>query len=196
MSIGMQVRLIDEVSGYSGFFRLRRFTLEHDRYEGGTSGPLVREVLQRSDVAAALLFDPRTDCVVMVEQFRAGVYAADCHPWIVDIVAGRIESGQSPLDAIVREIHEETGLTAEAITPIGTYFTAPHLSSERVYLYCARVDSTQAKGFHGVAAEGEDIRIVVLDRPAALHRLSTTPTALWAGLTLQWLASQPSSVLA
>ena len=186
----MKATVLEAHTVYAGFFELRRLTLEHDRYAGGATGPLVREVLHRSDVAAALLYDPVADKVVLVEQFRAGAHVAGVDPWLVDIVAGRIEAGQSPLEAVTREIAEESGLRPNAIEPIGTYLTAPHLSSERVHLFCATVDAARVAGFHGVAHEGEDIRPVVLDRAEALRLPQTRTLSLWAGLALGWLAGR------
>ena len=62
----MIVRLLKERLGYSGFFSLRRLTVEHELFGGGMSVPLEREVLERSDVAAAVLYDPVLDKFVMV----------------------------------------------------------------------------------------------------------------------------------
>lgn len=160
----MKARLIDEHIAYEGFFQVRRLTVERDSYEGAASTTVVHEVLHRSDVVAALLLDPVADRVVMVEQFRGGALAAELPPWIIDIVAGRIEPGQTPADAIRREILEESGLVVSALVPIGSYLTAPHLSSERVHLFCAQVDAARTAGTHGVRAEGEDIRPVVMTR--------------------------------
>ncbi len=184
----MKVDILEVRSAYSGFFELRRLTLQHDLYAGGKTDPLVREVLHRSDVAAALLYDPGLDKVVLVEQFRAGAHAAGVAPWLLDIVAGRIEVGQSPGEAVRREIEEETGLKPSKVEPIGCYLTAPHLSSEQVHLFLAQVDADRAAGIHGVAAEGEDIRVVVLDRADALDLPQRQPLSLWAGVALGWLA--------
>jgi ADP-ribose diphosphatase len=186
----MKARLIDEHIAYEGFFQLRRLTVERDSYEGTATATVVQEVLHRSDVVAALLLDTIADKVVMVEQFRGGALAAGLPPWITDIVAGRIEPGQSPSDAIRREILEESGLAASSLTPIGSYLTAPHLSSERVHLFCAHVDASQAAGTHGVRAESEDIRPLVMTRVEALDLLQRPSTSLWAGLALHWLAGQ------
>lgn len=186
----MKVGLLKERLGYSGFFRLRQLTVEHELFDGGMSAPLEREVLERSDVAAAVLYDPVLDKFVMVEQFRAGAYAAGLDPWLVDIVAGRIEPGQSPTETIVREIKEESGLTPLAVELIGSYLTAPHLSSERVHLFLARVDALKAIGTHGVSSEGEDIRPLVIDRSEALRLMQTQTLSLWAGLALGWAFSR------
>jgi len=179
-------------TAYTGFFELRRLTVVHDRFDGGTIGPLVREVLHRGDVVAALLYDPSADKVVLVEQYRAGAHAAGVSPWLIDIVAGRIETGQTPLDAIKREIAEESGLIATSIELIGIYLTAPHLSSEQVHLYCATVDAASVAGLHGLAHEGEDIRPLVLDSTEALGLPQTRPLSLWAGLALGWLGNTRS----
>lgn len=183
----LKAKIIEADAAYQGFFRLHRLTVEHERFDGGTTGPLVREVLHRSDVAAALLYDPAADQVVLVEQYRAGAHLAGLDPWLVDIVAGRIEAGQDALAAVRREIAEESGLTPSAIVAIGSYLTAPHLSSERVHLYCARVDAGRVAGLHGLAHEGEDIRPLVLGRAAALELERTRVLSLWAGLALAWL---------
>lgn len=148
----------------------------------------MREVLHRSDVVAALLYDPEeVDEFVLVEQYRVGGHAAGIDPWLIDIVAGRIEKGQTPIDAVTREISEETGLVPTTIEAIGVFMTAPHLSSERAYLYCATVNAKDVVGLHGVAHEGEDIRPVVIGRAEALSLLQAKPLPLWAGLALNWL---------
>lgn len=187
----LKANILETRTAYAGFFELRRLTVEHDRFDGDSSGPLVREVLHRSDVAAALLYDPSADKVVLVEQYRAGAHVAGVSPWLIDIVAGRIETGQTPLEAITREITEESGLTPESIDPIGSYLTAPHLSSEQVHLFCAMVDATQVAGYHGLAYEGEDIRPLVMQRTKALGLLKTRPLSLWAGVALSWLEKSP-----
>ncbi|MQM31702.1 MAG: ADP-ribose diphosphatase [Candidatus Accumulibacter phosphatis] len=186
----MKASILHIDAAYRGFFELRRLTVEHDLFDGGSSGPLLREVLHRSDVAAALLYDASTDKVVLVEQYRAGAHLAGENPWLIDIVAGRIEAGQTPLDTIRREIAEESGLTPTAIVPIGVYLTAPHLSSERVHLYCAAVDAGSVAGCHGLAHETEDIRPLVLARSEALAAMRTQPLSLWAGLALAWLGNE------
>ncbi|MQM34748.1 MAG: ADP-ribose diphosphatase [Candidatus Accumulibacter phosphatis] len=189
----MKAKILQSEAAYTGFFQLRRLTVEHELFDGGDSGPQLREILHRSDVAAALLYDARADEVVLVEQYRAGAHLAGENPWLIDIVAGRIETGQTPLATITREIAEEAGLTPTAIEPIGVYLTAPHLSSERLYLYCATVEAGKVAGFHGLAHEGEDIRPLVLARSAALDRLQRQPLSLWAALALTWLGNAVGS---
>jgi ADP-ribose pyrophosphatase len=186
----MKANILRQETTHAGFFELRRLTVEHDRYAGGTTGPLVREVLHRSDVAAAILYDPATDQVVLTEQYRSGAHLAGVTPWLVDIVAGRIDPNESALEAVGREIREESGLMPHKLEPIGEFLTAPHLSSEKLFLYCATVDATQATGVHGVAHEGEDIRVVVMSRAEAALLQQSRLLSLWAALALNWLAQR------
>lgn len=183
----MSAAILETDTVYAGFYQLHRVTVKHDLFAGGTTGPIVREVLHRSDVAAAILYDPATDCVVLVEQYRPGAHLAGVAPWLIDIVAGRIEPGHTPIDTIEREIREETGLTPLAIEPIGTFLTAPHLSSEQVHLFGATVDAAAVAGLHGMAGDHEDIRPVVLSRADAMTLMREHPLSIWAGVALRWL---------
>lgn len=124
-SATLLLSVLKECLEYSGFFRLRRLTVSHVLFGGGVSAPLEREVLEHGDVAAAVLYDPIRDKVVMINQFRVGAYASGLNPWLLDIVAGRIENGQSPRETIIREIGKESGLTPLSVEPIGSYLTAP-----------------------------------------------------------------------
>lgn len=187
----MKARLIESTAEFSGFYRIRRLKLDVPRFDGNAQAPLVREVVERSDVAAALLIDPIRDTLVLVEQFRVGPFAAGDAGWLTDLVAGRIEAGHTPEDTVHREVIEEAGVPCANLQRIGCFYTAPHISSERVWLYAATVDSTQVSGTHGVADEGEDIRPLVMPRADALRLLETQTLSLWAGVALRWLATQP-----
>jgi ADP-ribose pyrophosphatase len=68
--------------------------------------------------------------------------------------------------------------------------TTPGGSTETYELFIARVDSRQAKGLHGLAAEHEDIKVVVKRVPALLRmlkagRIANGPSAL----ALHWFAA-------
>ena len=56
---------------------------------------------------------------------------------------------------IQREATEEAGCAITELIPIHEYLANPGACSERVSLYCGRVDSEHVGGIHGLAAEGE-----------------------------------------
>src|SRR5262249_47999497 len=153
------------------------------------SETLNREVYDRAPVAAVLLFDPVRDAVVLVEQFRAGVYNAGGEPWLLEIVAGLTEPGESPADVARREAIEEANCTITAIERICHVYTSPGGTSESCTIFCGRVDSTSAGGVHGLADEHEDIRVLVMPRAEAVAGVAsgrminakTVIALLWLG---------------
>ena len=72
------------------------------------------------------------DAVYIVRQFR---YPFREHLW--ELPAGKLEPGEDPFPAAQRELSEETGLEAAEWTPLGTLYTSPGFSTERLYLYLA-----------------------------------------------------------
>src|SRR3546814_4580479 len=100
---------------------------------------MAREIFERGHAAAVLLYDPARDAVVLIEQFRPGAYAAGVNPWLVEVVAGIIEAGETPADVVQREAVEEAGCSVTALHPIGTFFVTPGGSSETVEIGRAHV---------------------------------------------------------
>ena len=64
------------------------------------------------------------------------------------------------------------GLELRELIPITRYFPSPGGSNEHVHLFCALVDSRGVSGIHGLAEEGEDIRVRVLSLAEARQALS------------------------
>jgi len=181
--------LLSRETCYEGFFRLERLHLRHSLFRGGMSPSLMREVVERADVAAVLLYDPRLDQVVMIEQFRVGAMADANGPWMLEIVAGMIEPGELPEQVARREAMEEAGCAIAALEPITTFYATPAKSSERSYLYCGAVDARHAAGIHGLAHEGEDIRVLPMPTDAALALLDAGAiNSAWPMIALHWLA--------
>lgn len=190
-----RVELLEQQIAFSGYFRIDRLRLRFPLYEGGMSGEVVREVLERGRVAAVLLADPDRDSVVLIEQFRPGPYAAGDEPWLIEIVAGVIEDPESAEEMTRREAREEANCEIMDLFPIMHFFTSPGASTENVTLFCGRVDSSNAGGFHGLDQEGEDIRVMVLpvDDAVALLNQGKIVNAKTI-IALQWLSSNYASV--
>ncbi len=184
------VQIVERETLYDGFFRLRRYALRHRRFDGDWSPVLRREVFERGSVAAVLPYDPWRDTVVLIEQFRMGPLAAGVGtPWLVEIVAGIVEPGETPEHMVRREALEETGCRIDTLEHITTFFPSPGGSSELCHLYCGRVDSTNAGGLHGNRDEGEDIRAFVEDAAEAIDRATGASVRNAISIiALQWLA--------
>jgi len=175
---------------YAGFFTVNRYRLRHERFAGGWSRPMERELLERGHAVGVIAYDPGLDQVVMVEQFRIGGLEAPGGPWMLEFIAGIVEPGERGEVVAVRETMEEAGIAVRDLTLVSDFVLSPGGSSERLALYCGRVDAATAGGIHGVEEEGEDIRVRVLDRRAALALLDSTENLLSATTVvgLQWLA--------
>jgi ADP-ribose pyrophosphatase len=182
------VRVTTRETAYRGYFRIDRMVLDHALFEGGRSGDLVREVFERGAVGAVLPYDPRRDEVVMIEQFRPGPYAAGDECWLMESIAGVLEPGENAAELALREAQEEAGCTITELEPMYTFYTSPGACTEKVELFCGRVDTDGVGGVHGLADEGEDIKVHVISRAHAAEllargRIVNAKTII----SLQWL---------
>ncbi len=163
------------------------YRLRVQRFQGG-SLELRREVFERGNAAAVLAYDPDADSLVLVEQFRAGAIHQSS-PWLLELIAGMVEEGESPLDVIAREALEEAGCTLSQPMQIAHYLSSPGGSTEEITLFVALCDSTRLADYAGLAEESEDIKVHLVPRAELMRWLDAGK--LNNGLTLiaaQWLA--------
>ena len=186
------VEILERAVAYQGFFRIDRYRLRHRLYGGGWSGTVTREVFERGRAVGVLLYDPERDAVVLIEQFRLPAHLAGFSGWQTEIVAGIVDrDGEAEAAVALREAQEEAGLAiAGELIPVHRYMPSPGGSTEIVDLFCGRVDARRAGGIHGLAAEHEDIKVVVLSYREAMKWLKSDaiqngPTVL----ALHWLAA-------
>jgi len=164
--------LLSREALFQGYFRLDRFKIKHERFEGGWSAPYTREVLDRgARVVGVLLFDPHQDKVIMVEQFRAAVMAKDDDPWMLELVAGVVDAGETPEAAARREAKEEAGCDVSEMQKLFSYYTTPGCMSEHLTLFIARAKAPEDGGVFGVREENENIRVHVMDAAKAIGHL-------------------------
>ena len=73
-----------------------------------------------------LPYDPVRDEVILIEQFRVGALEAPGGPWLLEIVAGVIDEGESaPPTWRGAESLEEAGREILALEPICDYLSSP-----------------------------------------------------------------------
>jgi len=162
-----KVEEINRLIRFEDYLQVSEYELKHTLFEGGFSGVLKREVIERGHVGAVLLYDPELHLFVLTEQFRPAVYAAKksslwdetLSPWMVECVAGVIDKGESPEELCLRESVEEANCRVSDLHFLFKYFSSPGCLTETVFLYCGRVNATKAGGNFGLKEEGEDIRV-------------------------------------
>ncbi|CDH44825.1 MAG: NUDIX domain-containing protein [Candidatus Competibacteraceae bacterium] len=185
-----QFEILDQSIGYRGFFRMEKYRLRHELFAGGWSSAMTRECLERGHAVAVLLYDPASDQVVLLEQFRIGALEFPGGPWLLEIVAGIIDHpGETTEEVARRETTEEAGCQLLDVIPICHYLVSPGGTSESITLFCGRVDAaTITRHICGVASEHEDIRLQVVSRREALDLLHSGRINSAAPIiALQWL---------
>lgn len=178
---------------YARFFAMEEFDLSFRRFDGSMSPKVTRAVFVACDAVTVLPYDPVRDRVLVIDQFRTGPYArGDGQPWQIEVIAGRIDAGETPEAAARREAEEEAGLHLGALLPVARYYPSPGCSSEFIYSFVALTDlPDDAAGVFGIAGEAEDIRghLLGFDQLMALvasGEISNAPTLL----TAYWLAQR------
>lgn len=183
------VEILETRVCYQGHLRVEKLLLKCRLFQGGWSTPFYREVLQREQGVGVLFYDPHQDKVLMVEQFRVGCLG-DQHngPWALELVAGLVDSDETPEQVARREAEEEAGLKVQHLIPVVDYYNSPGGSSEKLSVYCARFDASHETGIFGVVDESENIRSCVLGRQAALAAVASGRiNNAMSIIALQWL---------
>lgn len=112
-------------------FRGAVFEVVRDRLREENGFEIVREIVRHSGGAGCLpLFDDGR--IALVKQYR--------HPArreLLEIPAGKIESGETPMACAMRELEQEIGFRAGRIEALAEFYSTPGFCEERLYVYLA-----------------------------------------------------------
>ena len=182
------VEIIARETLYRGFFSLNLYRFRHRLFNGDMSPEIKREIFERGHAAVLLPYDPVRDEVVLIEQLRIAAVDTSSSPWLLEMVAGMIETGESVEDVCRREAQEEAGVTVGRCKPVLSYLASPGGTSERLSIMVGEVDATTAEGIHGLEEEHEDIRVHVVSREQAYRWVEEGAIDNAASvIALQWL---------
>lgn len=169
-----QFEVTQQKTVFDGFFKVNEVSLKHTLYKGGWSEELKREVFERGNCVAVLLYDAQRDEVVIIEQIRAGALKLGAEQaWLLEIVAGAVEQGETAEDVAYRESVEEAGCEIQELIKVMDFFTSPGGTSELLSLFCGKVDTSNVGGIHGLAHEHEDILVKTVSFDEAYQLLET-----------------------
>ncbi|TSE11467.1 MULTISPECIES: NUDIX domain-containing protein [Aquimarina] len=155
----MEYKILSEDLVYDGFLKIRKASVIHDRFNQNTPINYVREMMDKGDCVAVLLYEKDTDKVLFINQFRYPTIKND-NGWLLEIPAGGIEENEDAKDCAIREVEEETGYKVHKLEHISTFYATPGVSSERMYLYYGEVfERDQISKGGGVEEEDEDIQL-------------------------------------
>lgn len=98
------------------------------------------------------------DDLVLIKQFRPAVNA-----YLFEFPAGLVDKGETVLDAVTRELKEETGLDVEDIAPFVAVpsYNSAGMTDEALCIYAATVKGNPSLDFK---EENEDIEIIILKK--------------------------------
>jgi ADP-ribose pyrophosphatase len=187
---------------WDGRFPLDVVRFRHRRFDGALSGTKTWEVWRRGRAAAVLPYDPDTDTVVLIEQYRLPALAGGLDPVLVELPAGLCDDGETPEQAARREMLEEMDLAVTTLQRIGGFLLTPGGADEVCELYIGRVTAPPAgpdgiAGHAGMAEEHEDIRTRVWPAAEAIEaalagRFPNSVTTIG----LLWLAARHAQIRA
>jgi ADP-ribose pyrophosphatase len=184
-----EIRILAKDTVYDGYFQIVKIRYQHTLFNGGWSQPLERELFERGRVVAVLPYDPDIDSVLLIEQCRTGALNSEYSPWLIEVIAGIIEPGESTEEVVRRESIEEAGCVLDELKLIAKFFVTPGGSSELASLYFAVCDLKNVGGIHGLAEEGEDIRTHIVKRQKAFEMLENGEfNSTKVIMALQWFA--------
>ena len=159
------IEIVKDETVYRGFFKLNKVQFKHKLFAGGWSGVVTRELLIKGAASAVVAYDPVLDNVVLVEQVRIGAYDPTLKqsPWLLELIAGMVEEGETPESVALRESEEEAGAKITNMQHCLSVWDSPGGVLERIHLFVG--------GLHGLAEENEDIRVHVVSRETAYQWL-------------------------
>ena len=181
---------------WSGRFPLDVVKFRQRRFDGAMSSTRTWELWRRGRAAALVPYDPWSDSVVMIEQFRLPALVACVDPVLVEMPAGLCEDDEAPDATILREVREEMRLIADRLERIGRFLLTPGGADESCELYAGRVHAPQAAPdgiawYSGEASENEDIRVRVWPAGSAIEAaFAGRFTNVITSLGLFWLAAK------
>jgi ADP-ribose pyrophosphatase len=112
-------------------FQGRAIQVRVDSVRKAGGGETTREVVEHGECVAILAVDA-DDNLLLVRQFRYPV-GTD----LLEIPAGGIEPGETPDEAVCRELREETGYLPNQVRRLGGFYSAPGYCTEYLHLYLA-----------------------------------------------------------
>ena len=193
------VEIISRSLAHDGFLRIEHLQLRHRLFSGAWSEVFLRELQLKDPAVGVLLFDPVRDAVLLVRQFRVGMYDQSQESgsaWPLEIVAGMVDSDEKFEEVAIRESKEESNCEPTDLIKICEYYNSPGGSNEKIILFCGRFDSTAAGGVYGLIEEHEDIEVQVRSYSDAMGLIDSGEiNNAMSIIALQWLREHRQELL-
>src|SRR4030095_730744 len=140
---------------YSG-----KISVRSDKYQLGDK-TVEKEIVEHPDSVGIIALDNKNN-LILVEQFRIATRNS-----LIEIPAGKIEKGETPKDAALREMNEEIGYSGK-LTPLFQCYLAPGYVTEKMHFFLASKLKISKKRL--TQDEDEGIKIKRIKLSSALEK--------------------------
>lgn len=170
------VQILEKKRVFKSYFAVDHYRVSYPQFDGGSSGVLEREIFERDQDAVVILpYDPGRDEIMLLEQFRPGALRDPVSPWLLEVVAGMVDAGETPEQAALRELQEEGHLRVAPgdLHYLYREYPSPGGTSERVTIYIAACDLHAISHHGGLPQEHEDLRLFTCTAAQAFAQVET-----------------------
>jgi len=109
----------------------KRFRVVRKTHETPSGQSVVRETVEHAGAVVILPLLAK-ERLCLIRNYRYAVEET-----LVELPAGTLETGESPLETAHRELIEETGYRAARIEPIHAFYASPGILTEQMHLFVA-----------------------------------------------------------
>ena len=173
----------ERLLGRQWVYRGRAVSLRLDTVEKPSGRRTTRDVVEHDDCVAIVPIDAE-DNIILVRQFRHAVGKE-----LLEVPAGGIQPGETPEQAVCRELQEETGYFPNKLKKLGGFYAAPGYCTEYLYLYLA-TDLVPSRLFAEDTDEIEVVRVPLGEIPRLIAEGKICDAKSIAGL-LTYLEKRP-----
>ena len=153
----MAYQVIDKQVLYKG----AKINLEVHHLQDDSGKRTQREiVVHRGAVVILPFFDDKTILLIRNRRYAIGQI-------LLELPAGTLEHGESPMNCAGRELQEETGYLATRIKPLVNFYSSPGILTERMYAFAA----FGLKKSSSALEEGEEIEVFSVDFAEAVSMI-------------------------
>ena len=143
--------------------RVERIEFDERSSAAGAVAPAGFRDVVRHPGAVAVVAVKDDGRLVLVRNRRVAVAR-----WLVEFCAGKLERGEDPARAAVRELEEETGYRAGKIEKLGAFFTSPGFADEVMHVFLATCLTPVPQRLE----PGEELEVVEMDAPTLAAQIA------------------------
>jgi len=170
-----EIRVVSEDRVFNSYFKVDSAVVA-EKQDDGSEITYNRFKLTRLDAVTVLVFNEDTKKVTLVKQFRYPIIQHSAEN-ILEAVAGKIDAGETPKQAAVRELKEEVGyvISEDRLSKPIEMFASPGYSTEKIYIFLAVVNNSDKdpNAGGGLAGEHENIEIVEIDLNDFINKVNS-----------------------